>query len=69
MAKEEISENLMKFLKGLKDKKETENISVSKISKKYTYKESIIIYSYYFQVFLFYFMISIHLYKFLIGIK
>ena len=42
MAKEEISENLLKFLKGLNSKTETENTSVSNISKKLCYKESII---------------------------
>ena len=30
MAKEEISENLLKFLKGLKDKKETEKLKALK---------------------------------------
>ena len=42
MVKEEISENLIKFLRGLNKKKEADDISASKISKKLTFKESII---------------------------
>ena len=41
MAKEEeISENLLKVLKGLNKKETEDKISVSKIKKKFTFKES-----------------------------